>query len=961
MTKPRAISTPASASLIADNAPLFLLAFEESAIPKALIGLDGRILKANRAACEWLNYSESEFLMMTFYDATHPDDVLFTANTLQSLMDGKKPSVWMEKRYIRKDGAVVWGLVSTVLIRAADGSPLYRLSEIQDITERKLAEEALRKSEAKFRAVLDNSNDGIILVNAANRVIYRSASTARMNAFTNEERLGHDVLEVVHPDEQARLRELLDQVRQSPGKLIKVEFRARHADGHWLWVEAKAQNLLANPDVQAVVINIQDVTERKLADEALRRSDAKFRAVVENIKDGILFYNAEGIILYQSPATTAIHGYSADERLGCGFDLPHPDDLPRVRQVWLETLHTPDASRQVEFRVRHKSGEWRWIESNVYNFLGNPDVQSVVVSNRDITERRQAEEALRHNEKEARRLSDQLRMVNEMMLNLTSGLDIELLMQKLHEQCQRIGSIDTFFVLLYDEKTNLLSSLYNVKDGERRKVPVRNIRENPGLTGYVIEHPHTLYLPDSLNPPAGLPDGIRQPGKQTRTIVIVPLVLREKTIGVLSMQNNSPNAYTPEQVETLELLAPQVAIAIHNSQLYEQQQNESNLANALVENRSRELQTIYRVAASANPRLELQSVIQGALEIILPAIHAPAGAVLLWNESEGHFRMIAAHGLPVPAMEYLKKAGKDSLECWVLENRRPLVLADAATNECIPFKHTVSLPFAVLPMLVGERAVGVLDVGRAGSEPFNLEELTLLDFIADHLGLVVENAQLFRQVENHAVLEERSRMARALHDSVTQLLYSAMLYAEGSVRLAEQSNWKQVSTNLGELSSITRQALQEMRLMVYELRSPALHHDGLVQAIQHRLDAVETRSGIQAAILADPLPRLPERAEESLYRIAIEALNNSLKHSHAKNVTVFLRRSRRKLLLCIRDDGIGFDVDGGTTGGLGLVSMKERVEHLGGCFSIHSHPGAGCEVEAVIPRSVVKNLRRTTE
>jgi PAS domain S-box-containing protein len=1218
----------------------FQLAFDESLIAKVVVGLDGRFLKVNRATCALLGYSEAELLSKGFREISHPEDLAPTEAALQPLLEGKQLSAWMEKRLIRKDGGMVWVIVSSVLVRAEDGAPLYRLTEAQDITDRKLAEEKLLEAELRFRTLSETSKTAIYVIQDG-VFQYVNPALAELLGRSPEELTGSSPLDFVHPDDVTLVQEKFDQRLRGQVEAVDYEVRVVHKDGEIRYGHVYGGVTEYFAGRPALIGNIVDVTERQFVEGALRRSEAKFRAVIENSGEGIMFGDARGVISYRSPSYFRINGYTDEERLGRnGFEMAHPEDLERLQQVWAQVLKNPRGSFTAEYRTQHKNGEWLWVESTALNLLQDPDVQEIVFTTRVINERKQAELALQVSEQVARRAAEQLRMLNQMLINLTSDLDLEDLMQKLHEQCLRIGPIDTFYVLLYDEDSQMLSSLYVYKDGERRALPARNLRENPGVTGYVIEHPHTLYIPDSFEYPSWLPPLIKQSGKQSRSLVIVPLFFREKIIGVLSMQNNAANIYTPEQIRTLELFAPQVAIAIQNSRLYEQAQSERNLANALIDNlpgifllidqsgqlrrwnryietslgyraeqtgarevlslvapserekaaalmqrgfagedgwietsllaasgkeipfyviaarvqigsqrylsvmgiditsrknaetalrqqmeensrrihelqaltqisvalrqaqtraemiqillkdsmhileaqggvlgllngntlvlqgaaglavrfqgesipknkgacwgalqdgmprffdeqnekistvflslpgqtevglgsglltplksgeitigilflgyaaplpvpadrrrlfaaiaemagvalhrvsmsealekivadRSRELQTIYRVAASANPRLELRSIVQGALKLILPAVASDAGAVLLWDEQRSHFNVIAAQGLSSSEVGQLEQLDQNSLEAWTLLNRQPLVLANAASAERLMFKHRGPAPFAALPMMIGERAVGVLDISRPDGEPFNLEELTLLDFIADHLGLVVENSQLFQQVEDRAVLEERSRMARALHDSVTQLLYSAMLYAEGTARLAEKANWEQGRANLVELSQITRQALQEMRLMVYELRSPALHHDGLEKALQHRLEAVELRSGIRAAIVADRLPPIPEPVEEALYRIALEALNNSLKHAQAKNVTVFIRHTRKEILLCVRDDGLGFQVESQAhRGGMGMLSMNERVERLDGRLEIRSAPGGGCEVEAMLP------------
>ena len=197
-------------------------------------------------------------------------------------------------------------------------------------------------------------------------------------------------------------------------------------------------------------------------------------------------------------------------------------------------------------------------------------------SQKELTERKRAEEALRYSEQAARRTAEQLRMVNRISVKITAGLDFEQVMQTIYEQCQRIGDTDTFYVLFYDDTTGILTFPYYFKDGERRSIAERNLKENSGLAGPIINSRQSLYLPNLSQLPAGL-NPVRQPGLATQSFIGVPLLINDRVVGVLSMQSHSLDAYSPEQIQTIELLATQVAIVIQNSQLYEQIQAEKNL------------------------------------------------------------------------------------------------------------------------------------------------------------------------------------------------------------------------------------------------------------------------------------------------------------------------------------------------------------------------------------------------
>ncbi|MGB8648041.1 MAG: PAS domain S-box protein, partial [Anaerolineae bacterium] len=310
--------------------------------------------------------------------------------------------VW-ESIHIRQDGTRFPAQMDATTVRDAQGKVLYRVVNVQDISERKQAEEAQRKSEAQFRAVVENSHDGILFCKANGVAQYRSPSERKINGYSNEERIGRSGFEIIHPDDVDATRTQWTQVLQHPGTPYSAKYRVRHKDGTSRWLEATAQNLLDNPDVQAIVITHHDITERKQAEEALSKSEARFRAIVENSRDGIIFSDASGVIQYRSPAEQVINGYSNEERIGhSGFEIVHPDDVDAIHNRWPQILQHPGTPYPAEYRIRHKDGTWRWLEATTQNLLNNPDVQAILINNHDITERKQAEEARRKSEAQFR-------------------------------------------------------------------------------------------------------------------------------------------------------------------------------------------------------------------------------------------------------------------------------------------------------------------------------------------------------------------------------------------------------------------------------------------------------------------------------------------------------------------------------------------------------------------------------
>jgi len=202
-----------------------------------------------------------------------------------------------------------------------------------------------------------------------------------------------------------------------------------------------------------------------------------------------------------------------------------------------------------------------------------------------------------------------------------------------------------------------------------------------------------------------------------------------------------------------------------------------------------------------------------------------------------------------------------------------------------------------------------------------------------------------RQVEiaeatARAALEERHRLARDLHDSVTQSLYSVTLLAEVARRRAQAGDAAATLEHIDRLGELSQQCLREMRLLVYELRPALVEEAGLVGALRQRLEAVEQRSGVRVELIADDDQLIPTLMQNELFRLAEEALNNALKHAHASALTVRLRTAGGAVELDIADNGRGFDPSVAIlAGGQGLANMRDRVSRLGGHFAIDTAPG----------------------
>jgi nitrate/nitrite-specific signal transduction histidine kinase len=375
-----------------------------------------------------------------------------------------------------------------------------------------------------------------------------------------------------------------------------------------------------------------------------------------------------------------------------------------------------------------------------------------------------------------------------------------------------------------------------------------------------------------------------------------------------------------------------------------------------VMDRTRDLSALYAVTAVASRSLDQDRVLASSLDQVLEVMACDYGAFHLWHAEEGTLQLAIQRHVPQEIIDYVQTSPNGvGLVRWVVDHGESLLIDDLAQDPRVintaAAEHVRGRSYVGVPMCIKNRVLGVLSVVSERGHSFEPEEVELLTTIADQVGVAVENARLYKQAEQLAVIEERQRLARELHDSVTQSLYSVNLMAETARRTAAQGDLERTRYLIDRSGEMARQALKEMRLLVYELRPAALAQEGLVGALQQRIDTVENRAGVRSRLLVEGDPtQLPPSVEMSLYRIAQEALNNALKHAEATEIAVSVEINLEDVHLIIEDNGKGFDPSFASgQGGIGLKSMQERTEQLAGKYTLHSSPGQGATVHVCLP------------
>jgi signal transduction histidine kinase len=379
-----------------------------------------------------------------------------------------------------------------------------------------------------------------------------------------------------------------------------------------------------------------------------------------------------------------------------------------------------------------------------------------------------------------------------------------------------------------------------------------------------------------------------------------------------------------------------------------------------LEAQRRQLEALFQADEYLYRHLDLDQVLQALVDVVTDILGADKAAVMVWNPIQERLMVRAARGFSAKSLARMSFRPGEGVAGRVFFCGETITVEDLRYDPSIA--HAIAAEEGIyslisVPILIDGEVYGVFGMNYCQPRTFSADDQRLFTALAQRAGQAIQNARLYEEAKQAAALSERQRLARELHDSVTQALYSLTLLAEAGKRQAHAGNLERVQEHMGQLGSIAQQALKEMRLLVYQLRPLALEQEGLVVALQQRLDAVEKRASIRATLEAAGELLLPAAVESALYRVAMEALNNSLKHAGASAVTVRIFPAQGGVVLEIEDNGRGVDQTKLNRGGIGMSSMAERMAQLGGSFALDSPPQGGTIVRVTWNGIAVDNKR----
>ncbi len=525
---------------------------------------------------------------------------------------------------------------------------------------------------------------------------------------------------------------------------------------------------------------------------------------------------------------------------------------------------------------------------------------------------------------EARRRTDELHSLFAVQQAITSRLDRDTVLQLIADEARRLTATEQ-------------SAVYMLH-GDELEVSVISGRVKPSARGYRLKVDKSA---------AGLAVQSRQPvlflaghtplqidweftqQMGAHSFMVVPLLTGNNPLGTIVVSNKRNGDLGADDERVLTLLASSAVIGLENSRLY-----------AETRRRLAESQSLQRVTAALLKPLGLEELLQFVCDEARRLIEATASIVFLMDDAE-RLQVALSTGI-MAGVDVGEVALTDSLIGIAMAQEKAL-LSNSPAND--PWAVSLVPPptsLLVAPLRGQGAAVGALAVFNR-PEGFTEEEIRIMGFFADQAAIAIEGARLRAHAEQAAVAAERNRLARDLHDAVTQTLFSASLIADVLPRLWER-NPIEAQRRLSELRELTRGALAEMRMLLVELRPMALVEAELGDLLRQQAEAMIGRTRIPVLVEVRGQCTLPPDIKVAFYRIAQEALNNVVKHACAGRVNVKLELMPQRVELEIVDDGRGFDVVAIPADHLGVRIMRERAEAVGARFIIQSSSDMGTRV-----------------
>lgn len=872
----------------------------------------------------------------------------------------------------------------------------------REILERERTTLALAEREEGFRSIFESTSDALFITDMEDRIVDANPAALETHGYTLEELRALEPFALVHPHSRGQTREYLETV--TAGKTYRGRSTQLRKDGTSFIADVLGTSITyqGRPHILVVIRDVSEEAEQqRLLEQRVEERTRELRALLQvssNVSStldpgellGLVLDQVRDVIPYSGASMLVVEGDQLVVREARGPESSGSG--PAIQKFSVEGLNTfwrplldrqpiiVDDVRGDDFYAHHfrgaVGGALDSTFSRIVSWLALPMVQKgrfvgMIALSSDkpaaFTRREadlgmaianQAAVAIEN----ARLFAEAERRAREMtaLSRIATSLDLERSVKStLDNLAQRMvestGAVACSVSTLTEDGMLLLGGTYGLPEGFLDAVSAGHHRGAPRPNQvalqsggpYVLRHLKARTLAEPLY--AELHDVIRD--EPWDTLVIVPMRFGERDLGTIENYYLATNEPDEREIGLITAMARQAATAIENALLFSQ-----------TEKRVRQLEALTRIAASFTLESSIEQLMNEIAGEVLTATSAISATITVTGEkSIRPLRIVGVAGQTqefVDAMQEAYAAGAASAAEVAIRERRPVFLPNMRIERLNDPRYAAARAFfehadwdsvLVVPIIYGERPLGVMTVAYAGIESPGKEEIGFIEAIADQTALAIENARLYQRASAAAALEERQRLARELHDSVSQALYGIALGARTARRRLGDDGPPNVVEPLDYVLSLAEAGLTEMRALIFELRPESIATEGLVAAIGRQVAATQARYGITVEADLCEEPDVAIEAKEAVYRIAQETLHNTVKHARATRVQVGLAYDGANLRLSIRDNGQGFDPTGEFPGHLGLRSMRERAQGVRGAFEIQSAPGEGTTVSLTIP------------
>src|SRR6058998_512341 len=801
---------------------------------------------------------------------------------------------------------------------------------------------AAEEGESAAKYLFKLSHDVIISLDRIGNILCINQRGVELSGYSESELRGANVFELLLVPEDRRLaREMLVALLEGKARQYQVRWRTKtgaivHFDG------VSVPRMSNTGKFLSTLCTLRDVTERKSAEEKLRKSEEKYRDLIEISPDAIYVVDANGICVLGNRAGAELAGVPQDQLVRTPIAETY---LPEERHLFRERLEKLKTGRTIRFERKflRKNGEIVPVEVSVSGIRGGY-FQAIL---RDISERKKAEALL----------AAEKRLLEMIATGVALKEILNALCLSIEEQ--RSGTLAS--VLLLNRDGVHLNSVAGPSLPREWTQQMETLPIGPcaGSCGTAAYRRSQVIVSDIAADPlwdvpehraAALKHGLRASWSNP------VLSSKGKVLGTFCMYYREQRTPTSQDLELIELATHLVRVAIERDRAEEALRASEQVARGQVDALTYSLDVLATAPAPDKFLGQMLSTIGrllGAQSVILWLLDESNDLLVLraWAEGANFAKADPEHPFIKNPLSWKEDLGLQELffsgapsVCEDIEHDHNVF---AALREYL--KSGGTKKFLRIPTLVGGQVKGFIGVRHGDRPPYRSEEIELAQALAHQAMLAIQLNESAEQSRKAAILEERNRMARVIHDTLAQGFTGVIVQLEAAEDAIACCRRNEANEHLQRAGELARRSLSEARRSVHALRPQALQGGNFWEALKGIIKNTTAGTALHTKFnLRGKMRHLPLVWQENLLHIGQESLTNALRYAHPRNFETKLTFNAKELRLELRDDGDGFRVKD-RHDGFGLAGMRERVEQMGGKLKITSARGKGTRVVVTLP------------